>query len=559
MSLITVAAGQPIRATHVNQFTRWITGATKDQALTLTTTSASLYTATLTNEDTSAGLLLKGVYGTGTAAVTAFAFDKTGATFNVPVTATGLLAGFFSSAGQLLYGTGGTGATVLNIGSSYQTLNVNSAGTAPAWMASLQSLMASAGSLVVASGANTPAHLPKGTTAFAEFVMNAGATGQTWASGALALAQTSGDTFYANGANSLARVAKGADGTLWTLSGGVPTWATAASVAVEHKNMLVNPTGRTKQRNTLPTTDNAYGFDHWRVLMENANGCTLSQETVDLPTPGPGYAVKLTVGSGNNGKFGHWQPILFEDMRDVAGGTVSVQVALKASTTALANVRIGVMQFTGTADSISGDPVTTWGGTGTNPTLAANWTFANTPASLSITTTYATYTVASISVTAAAVDLAVMVWNDARTTATGASILITDVQLERGVSCTNVERLAGPLERVLALSWYEEVGGDNSAEPFDQGQCFVATQAVFVVSFAPKRVVPSFSLSTATDFSLTQANATLTALTGLTLGVASKRRASLVASVGSSVLTAGDASRLAANTTNARLQFSAEP
>lgn len=229
MPLASVAAGQPIRSTHITQFTRWVTGATKDQSANFITTHATEYTVTATNEETGAGLMLKGVYG-GT---TAFTFNKTGATFNIPIISTStLLASLFSSAGQLLVGSGGTGVSALNIGSAFQNLGVNSAATGLTYVASLQSLLASAGSLIGASGANTPAHIPKGTTAFMSLVMAAGATGQTWASCAVTNAVTAGDLFYASGPNVVTRLAIGATGTFLTVAGGVPSWATGGAVSL---------------------------------------------------------------------------------------------------------------------------------------------------------------------------------------------------------------------------------------------------------------------------------------------------------------------------------------
>lgn len=82
MALPSVAAGQPIRATHITAFTRWVTGVTKDQSGSFTTTHATEYALTLTNEQTSAGNVLKLVSGASTIAL----FNKTGSTFSTPVT-----------------------------------------------------------------------------------------------------------------------------------------------------------------------------------------------------------------------------------------------------------------------------------------------------------------------------------------------------------------------------------------------------------------------------------------------------------------------------------------
>lgn len=238
MGFTTVAPGQPYRATHVNQFSRYILGVTKDINLAATTTSATDYTAVFTNEDTSAGLMSKWRYG----ATDAVLFNKTGATFNIPVFASSVLSGLLTSPGAIPYAVSSTAQGQLALGSAYQNLSVNAAGTAPTYQASLQSLLASAGSLVVASGANTPAHLPKSTTAFAEFVMNSGATGQTWANGVLANAVTAGDTFVATGLNAITRVAKGTAFQEWVMDPAATgaTWASGAlSLAVTSGDLFL--------------------------------------------------------------------------------------------------------------------------------------------------------------------------------------------------------------------------------------------------------------------------------------------------------------------------------
>ncbi|HVQ45165.1 MAG TPA: hypothetical protein VMT30_09525 [Candidatus Saccharimonadia bacterium] len=252
MPLVSVAAGQPIRSTHVTQFTRWVTAATKDQSATFTTTHATEYTVTITNEETSAGNALKVVSGTSTIAL----FNKTGVTLGVPVVATGL--SLFTATGQTLYGAGGTASALLNIGSTFQSMIVSSSGV-PSWSASLQSLLASAGSLVGASAANTPAHIPKGT-AFQEFVMNAGATGQTWASGVLAAAVTAGYTFFATGANSVTGLAPGTARFVLGMNAGAtaPTWLASPQSLLSATGGVITATAANTPIAVFPTTSGQY-------------------------------------------------------------------------------------------------------------------------------------------------------------------------------------------------------------------------------------------------------------------------------------------------------------
>lgn len=79
MAFITVAAGQPIRATHVTQFSQWLTGIKVDSPGTITATSASEYALTVFSNNTGAGNALKIQYGASASSATTIAtFNATG-------------------------------------------------------------------------------------------------------------------------------------------------------------------------------------------------------------------------------------------------------------------------------------------------------------------------------------------------------------------------------------------------------------------------------------------------------------------------------------------------
>lgn len=194
------------------------------------------------------------------------------------------------------------------------------------------------------------------------------------------------------------------------------------------KNYLINGSFAICQRTqsfSMPTTDNAYTIDRWRLLLGTASAATIAQDTADVPV-GAGYAAKLTVGAANNNKFGIFQPIENANILDLRGNVCSVRVPLKATaglTDGTGKIRIGILQWTGTADSISGSPISAWGAEGTNPTLAAGWTFINTPAAISVLTSWADYVVENIPVSASATNLGVLIWSDDKTNTTTTDIL----------------------------------------------------------------------------------------------------------------------------------------
>lgn len=187
------------------------------------------------------------------------------------------------------------------------------------------------------------------------------------------------------------------------------------------RNKIINGCFRFWQRGTsaLTPNDNAYGPDRWRVLAEANATVSLARSTSSLASLGAAKAV-LTVAIANN-KFGIFQAIETETVRGMRGRTVAVQAALKA-TAGISDVRMAVLEFTGTADSISGDPISSWNAAGTVPTLASNWAYLNTPANLSVGTSFGVETIEA-TVGASANNLAVMIWSDDKSTTITTDVL----------------------------------------------------------------------------------------------------------------------------------------
>jgi hypothetical protein len=327
-------------------------------------------------------------------------------------------------------------------GTAHQGLVTNGAGTLAVWGSSLQSLMSAAGSLVVASSANTPAELAVGTARQALLVNSAG-TGLVYGASLPSVLTATGDLPYASAANVPARLGIGANGQVLTISGGLPSWANATvSVAPAAYNVVTNGTFAVNQL-VFNTVDNGFVSDQWRILMESADAAVPTQETSDIPAPGARTAIKLTVGATNNAKFGVFQIIEGKDIWHLRGQAVSIQVKMKA-TAGITNARIAVVQWTGAEDNggtAFPDPINVWGAATTNPTYTGSWANANAPATIAVTTSWATYTVENISISASATNLAVFIWCDDKTTTTTTDILrIADVQLEAGATATAFQR-----------------------------------------------------------------------------------------------------------------------
>lgn len=332
------------------------------------------------------------------------------------------------------------------------------------------------------------------------------------------------------------------------------------------RNRVVNGDMRVVQRAVLGTTDDSYTLDGVILLLEAASGATVSQETSDVPTDGAKRALKLTL-DGNDGKAGVVMPLEFLNCADLRGKTVSLQAKLKVNNARVGDVRIAVLEWTGTADSITSDVVGTWGSAGTNPTLATNWAYLGTPANLGVTTSWAPYRVEGLTVGASANNLAIFAWVDDESNDASDYLLITDVQLEEGAVCTEFERRPYQLELALCQRYYFEMQATGAAVIFGFGQATGTAGCVIYVGVpvTMRTTLPTLSVSDVSHFGPTNPSFTLLgAPSAIVLhsynpkgGVAAVQ----LTGVSGAGLTAGHCTMLFSNVTggaNTRLMLSSE-
>jgi hypothetical protein len=218
------------------------------------------------------------------------------------------------------------------------------------------------------------------------------------------------------------------------------------------RNRIINGEFGVAQRGTSfvsgANDNDSYNLDRWYVLSDGNDAVDITQETSTVPT-NQLTAIALDVETANK-KFGIAQIIEQKNCVGLIGGNVTLSFKAKvSSTTKLDNVKAAVVAWSGTADTVTSDIISAWGAEGTDPTLIANATFENTPANLSVTTSYATYTLTANIDTASTKNLIVFIWSDVTDTTAGDFLYITDVQLEAGSTATDFERR--PIGTELAM------------------------------------------------------------------------------------------------------------
>ena len=227
-----------------------------------------------------------------------------------------------------------------------------------------------------------------------------------------------------------------------------------ANIGVIGKNRLINGAFSVSQQNiavATSTSDNSYWADGWRYIGEASATCTARDTTLGGSYPFDGKILF----TGTTDKGGAFQVIEGLNCKDLRGKSIAASAVLAVNNARLGNIKMGIAEFTGTEDAVSGDPVSTWGADGVTPTLAASWAFINTPANLSVTTSGALYSVTA-TVGASANNLAVIIWNDDKSYNANDYILLTNVQLEEGTVATPFELRPFGLELMLCLRYYQK-------------------------------------------------------------------------------------------------------
>ena len=287
------------------------------------------------------------------------------------------------------------------------------------------------------------------------------------------------------------------------------------STPLSHRNHLINGDFQVNQRWPSYTAgdnnDDTYVLDRWYLLSDSNNVVDVTQSST-APT-NQLYSIGLDVETADK-KFGIAQIIENKNCVGLIGNNVTFSFKAKVSaTTKLDNVKAGIIAWSGTADSVTSDVVSAWAVEGTNPTLAANLTFENTPANLNVTTSWATYSVSANIDTSSTTNVIVFIWSDVTDTSTGDFLYITDCQLEQGSNATPFEHRSFGDELARCLRYYQLMTstGDSAQIVFGGVAQHNSTDAYWVHRFlVPFRAAPTLELTLGSNFKVEGNNTSAT-------------------------------------------------
>ena len=229
--------------------------------------------------------------------------------------------------------------------------------------------------------------------------------------------------------------------------------------ALGNKNLLINGEGKVSQRGSSFVSgengDDVYTLDRWNLLSDGSDIVDVTQST-ESPT-GALNSIGLDVETASK-KFGILQIIEQKNAERVIGDTVTLSFKAKVTSAAagrLENIKAVVLSWDSTADIVTSDVVSAWGVEDTTPTWATNWTEENTPVNLNVTDSWASYSVAGISIdTVSTKNIAVFIWADGLTGTVTDFLHITDVQLEKGDTVSDFESRSIETELTLCQRYF---------------------------------------------------------------------------------------------------------
>jgi len=299
---------------------------------------------------------------------------------------------------------------------------------------------------------------------------------------------------------------------------------------------------------TVPLNNNdTWLIDQTLLLSDGNNIVSVAKETSVVPASAPS-ALRFTQVTINK-KSGYLKIIESKDALKFAGRTVSYQ--LKAATkngNVINNIRAAILTRTGTADSLTSNPVSAWGAQGTNPTFIAEWTARNVATNFGLTASYQTFKIENVAIPAGITNLAIMVWVDDTDAAVGDIVYFGDEQLNDGPVCLpfmpkSYQEALAQCRRFLRC-W----GGAGNYERIGSGGCVNTTTGyVFVPLDTPMRATPVLDVcSAAATFAIQPLAVACSAAPTIDAAGSSERGVNIGFTVAAG-LTAGQAAILAAN------------
>jgi hypothetical protein len=229
------------------------------------------------------------------------------------------------------------------------------------------------------------------------------------------------------------------NGDVLTANGsGAASWASlGAATATDTFNYAQNGEARFFQRQDPAAfrsiQDDQYGPDRWYAL--TSGGATAINVTRTAESPSAyttTYAMQWRQADATARQYGMAQILESKRVIGLRGGAVTFAFDLRTDSTEITTVRACIGEWTGAVDNVTSDVVSSWGAT---PTWIASFACANTPADITINSSWAQYSI-SATLGSSFNNLVLFIWTP-NTEAQNDDFYATQIQLVRGSAAYN--------------------------------------------------------------------------------------------------------------------------
>jgi hypothetical protein len=209
---------------------------------------------------------------------------------------------------------------------------------------------------------------------------------------------------------------------------------------LDNRNFIINGDFSVAQRGlsftsaSNPANNNdTYLLDRWNLLSDGNDIVDVSQELTEKPD-GASASIQIDQETPNK-KWGIVQILKSQDSEALIGGVASLSFEAKkgGSNATLEKLRAAIISWVGTKDAVTSDVIASWAGAGTNPTLAANWNYENTPSDLILTNSFQKFKIENVAIDSVSTkNIAVLIWLDDVNATVGDLAYISKIKLEYG-------------------------------------------------------------------------------------------------------------------------------
>lgn len=209
--------------------------------------------------------------------------------------------------------------------------------------------------------------------------------------------------------------------------------------------------------------DNTVTANHCFLLSDGNDIADISKETTVKPVGAPA-ALKAEVETGNK-KFGFFFPIPNADSLMLVGGVASLSFKARVAggNSTLDSIRAAIITWSGTADAYTADVVSAWNAVNVNPTLVANWTYENSPFTVTLdATAWKSYRIQNVAIdTASGANVGVFIWVNDTDATIDDLFYLADVKIEPGPVSTPILRAPAHATNTLTAIQMIDVNADN--------------------------------------------------------------------------------------------------